>query len=194
MAFACRPAISCSTSHDRSRRDDAAQGAGDRRQLCRAYGVAAVYVSHDVAVVGELANRVAVLYAGRVVEVGATADVFGAPEHPYTRGSFAPCRRRTTRGRSSAWRASRRGRGAAVGLLVRPAVSARVARCTEDRPPLLATARPDHVARCVLLAGRAAGHVAFPTEPLTDRGALAVHRARRRSRSRGSRRAIAAVP
>ena len=39
-------------------------------QLCTRYDVAAVYVSHDVAVVGELASRVAVLYAGRVVEVG----------------------------------------------------------------------------------------------------------------------------
>jgi peptide/nickel transport system ATP-binding protein len=55
------------------------------RRLCRDYGVAGVYVSHDLAVVGGLVDRLVVLYAGRVVESGSTADVFDAPGHPYTR-------------------------------------------------------------------------------------------------------------
>lgn len=54
--------------------------------LCRAYGVAAVYVSHDLAVVGQLATHVAVMYSGRIVERGVTADIFRTPFHPYTRG------------------------------------------------------------------------------------------------------------
>src|SRR5262249_37374134 len=44
-----------------------------------------VYISHDLAVVGSLANTLAVMYAGKVVESGTTAAVFGRPAHPYTR-------------------------------------------------------------------------------------------------------------
>jgi peptide/nickel transport system ATP-binding protein len=54
------------------------------RQLCREHGIAAVYVSHDLAVVASLAHRVAVMYAGRIVELGPTAQVLQAPLHPYT--------------------------------------------------------------------------------------------------------------
>jgi peptide/nickel transport system ATP-binding protein len=54
------------------------------RDLCRSHRVAAVYVSHDLSVVAELATRVAVMYAGRVVELGLAADVFNAAAHPYT--------------------------------------------------------------------------------------------------------------
>ena len=49
-------------------------------------GVALVYVSHDLAVVSRIADRVAVMYAGRVVEQGPTATLLGRPRHPYTRG------------------------------------------------------------------------------------------------------------
>ncbi|MFC9549954.1 ABC transporter ATP-binding protein [Rhodococcus sp. NPDC056960] len=49
-------------------------------------GVSMVYISHDLAVVSQLATRVAVMYAGQVVEVGATEDVLRRPSHPYTRG------------------------------------------------------------------------------------------------------------
>jgi peptide/nickel transport system ATP-binding protein len=54
------------------------------RDLCEAHGVAAVYVSHDLAVVGTLASRVAVMYSGRVVEVGPTDVLFQRAAHPYT--------------------------------------------------------------------------------------------------------------
>jgi peptide/nickel transport system ATP-binding protein len=51
--------------------------------------VAAVYVSHDLAVVSELAAEVAVMYAGRIAEIGPTPALFGLPQHPYTRGLLA---------------------------------------------------------------------------------------------------------
>lgn len=59
------------------------------RSLCAAYGVAAVFVSHDLAVVDALATKVAVMYGGRMVEYGATESVLGNPIHPYTRGLLA---------------------------------------------------------------------------------------------------------
>ncbi|WP_372088830.1 ABC transporter ATP-binding protein [Tistrella mobilis] len=53
--------------------------------LARDRGLAMVFISHDLGVVGHLAHRVAVLYLGRVVETGPVEAVFGAPAHPYTR-------------------------------------------------------------------------------------------------------------
>ena len=55
------------------------------RDLCAAHGVAAVYVSHDLAVVATLATRVAVMYGGRLVEVGPTGALFRRARPPYTR-------------------------------------------------------------------------------------------------------------
>jgi peptide/nickel transport system ATP-binding protein len=55
------------------------------RELCKGHGVAAIYVSHDIAVVAAISQRVAVVYAGRIVEIGPTARVLKAPAHPYTR-------------------------------------------------------------------------------------------------------------
>jgi peptide/nickel transport system ATP-binding protein len=55
------------------------------RDLCRSHRVAALYVTHDLAVVAELADRVAVMYAGRIVESGPREAIFSAPRHPYTR-------------------------------------------------------------------------------------------------------------
>ena len=55
------------------------------RDLCRTHGVAGLYVSHDLAVVASLADHVAVMYAGRIVEHGPREAIFEAPRHPYTR-------------------------------------------------------------------------------------------------------------
>ncbi|HVX30692.1 MAG TPA: ABC transporter ATP-binding protein, partial [Nitrolancea sp.] len=53
--------------------------------LCSEHQVACLYVSHDLAVVAGIAQRVAVMYSGRVVEIGPTQEVLFRPEHPYTR-------------------------------------------------------------------------------------------------------------
>ena len=49
-------------------------------------GIAMVYVSHDLAVVGQVADRIAVMYAGRIIEIGRTEQILTEPKHPYTRG------------------------------------------------------------------------------------------------------------
>ena len=56
------------------------------RELQREYGLSVIFVTHDIGVAAEVADRVAVMYAGRIVEEGAVADVIRAPQHPYTRG------------------------------------------------------------------------------------------------------------
>jgi peptide/nickel transport system ATP-binding protein len=90
MAFACRPSLIVldepTTGLDVSTQRHVL---ATIRSLCAAYGVAAVYVSHDLAVVSGLVSDVAVMYAGRVIEIGPTSAVFGEPLHPYTRGLLA---------------------------------------------------------------------------------------------------------
>ena len=54
-------------------------------ELCERFEVAALYVTHDLAVVAQIADRVGVLYAGHLVEQGPTAEIFAHPNHPYTR-------------------------------------------------------------------------------------------------------------
>jgi peptide/nickel transport system ATP-binding protein len=53
------------------------------------HGMGMLYITHDMAVVSEIADHVAVMYAGQVVETGAARDVFGNPLHPYTQGLLA---------------------------------------------------------------------------------------------------------
>ncbi|GAA1937311.1 ABC transporter ATP-binding protein [Nocardioides hwasunensis] len=53
--------------------------------LCRTYGVSALYVTHDLAVVANIADRVAVMYAGQIAELGPRDTIFANPSHPYTR-------------------------------------------------------------------------------------------------------------
>jgi peptide/nickel transport system ATP-binding protein len=54
-------------------------------ELCRTHGVSALYVTHDLAVVANIADRVAVMYAGQIVELGPREAMFKNPSHPYTR-------------------------------------------------------------------------------------------------------------
>ncbi len=87
MAFACRPKLIVldepTTGLDVTTQRHVLDSI---RGLCRIYRVGAVYVSHDLAVVADIANTIGVMYAGRLVEFGPAARVFRAPAHPYTRG------------------------------------------------------------------------------------------------------------
>ena len=94
------------------------------RRLRASHGIAMVYVTHDLAVVAAFADRLAVMYAGRVVEHGPTAVVLRRPRHPYTRGLLASIPDHVARAaRADAGRRGRRRR-APARLRVRAALPA----------------------------------------------------------------------
>ncbi len=85
MAFTARPALIVldepTTGLDVSTQEHVLKTV---RDMCLNYHCAAVYISHDMAVVAELADRIAVMYSGRIVEIGNTAEVLAGSRHPYT--------------------------------------------------------------------------------------------------------------
>ena len=56
------------------------------RDLRKEYGLSVIFVTHDIGVAAEVADRIAVMYAGRIVEEGNVADIIRSPRHPYTKG------------------------------------------------------------------------------------------------------------
>ena len=59
------------------------------KKLCRDHGASVILITHDMGVIAETTDRVAVLYAGRLAEIGSTSEVLNRPQHPYTRGLIA---------------------------------------------------------------------------------------------------------
>ena len=70
----------------------------EAQKLCRETGTAMIWITHDLAVVAGLADRICVMYAGRIVEQGETGDILDRPAHPYTRGLIGSVPSRNTRG------------------------------------------------------------------------------------------------
>jgi peptide/nickel transport system ATP-binding protein len=152
MAFACRPALIVldepTTGLDVSTQRHVLDTI---RSLCAAYGVAAVYVSHDLAVVGGLVSDVAVMYSGQIIEAGPTAKVFGDPLHPYTRGllSAVPSPLQATRLTGIDGQPPRPGRRPA-GCSFAPRCDFATEECRSQQPePVLIDAR---AVRCVRVA------------------------------------------
>jgi peptide/nickel transport system ATP-binding protein len=119
------------------------------RELATLHDVAALYVSHDLAVVATLAERVAVMYAGRVVEIGGAEELFKSAGHPYTRRLVGAIPR-LTGGRSlvgipgHAVSPGRRPPGCSFA----PRCTLRIDQCEEAMPPLLPVG-PGHAVRCI---------------------------------------------
>ncbi len=166
MAFACRPSLIVldepTTGLDVTTQRTVLDTVSN---LCASYGVAAVYVSHDVAVVSGLAHRIAIMYAGRVIETGSTGKVFGRPMHPYTRGLLRAVPSPKVAGRLVAMEGVPPRPGARPqGCSFQPRCPVRIEACATVQPELLPTDDPDHLARCLLTqgTGSASTAAAFP--------------------------------
>jgi len=119
-------------------------------RLRRELGLALLFITHDLAVVGEIADRLVVMYAGRIVEQGPAAEVLRRPRHPYTEGLL----------RASP-QLRRRKLEPISGMVPRlddlPPGCAFEPRCPLRRPecsqavPEMRSAGPAHAARCILL-------------------------------------------
>ncbi len=124
------------------------------RELQAQYGLALLLVTHDLGVVARMADRVAVMYAGRIVEQGSVRRLFASPAHPYTRGLLASMPGTGT-GRLSAIDGSVPDPAAMPpGCAFEPRCGERLAAC-RDAVPDLTPIDGDHASRCVHAGGRA---------------------------------------
>jgi len=114
------------------------------------FGLAMLFISHDLAVVSQVADRVAVMYAGCLIELGPKRDIFQSPAHPYTRGllhavpDLKTDRKRplkTIEGTVPALQ------NRPPGCAFEPRCDFRVPECTRSVPPLVEVAK-GHWARC----------------------------------------------
>jgi peptide/nickel transport system ATP-binding protein len=122
------------------------------RELRHELELSVLLITHDLGVIAEMADRVAVMYGGRIVEHGHAAEILSTPAHPYTRALIASI----PQGRSGARLQSIPGHVPVLGSL--PAGCAFAPRCPQrfapcGNPPRLASVGPTHDARCFLYPG-----------------------------------------
>jgi oligopeptide/dipeptide ABC transporter ATP-binding protein len=128
------------------------------RELKRELGTSVVIITHDLGVIAQLADRVAVMYAGRIVEDAPVAEIFDAPRHPYTRALVASIPR------LNEWHERLptiegtlpRLRDEPTGCAFEPRCPARVTRCAHERPPL-SELSAGHVGACWVAQEEARG-------------------------------------
>jgi oligopeptide/dipeptide ABC transporter ATP-binding protein len=150
MALACDPAMLIAdeptTALDVTIQAEILDLLSDLRQRL---GMSMIFVSHDLGVVSEIADRVAVMYAGQIVESGPTGEIFARPRHPYTEGLLRSLPRINRRSRRLAtipgsvpspkrWPS---------GCRFHPRCPHAWNRCRAETPPLLGDA---HLSRCWL--------------------------------------------
>jgi oligopeptide/dipeptide ABC transporter ATP-binding protein len=114
------------------------------------FALAMLFISHDLAVVSQVADRVAVMYSGSLVELGNRRDIFQSPAHPYTRGLLhAVPDLKTDRSRplQTIEGSVPAPRSMPPGCAFEPRCEFRIAACTRDLPPLVQVAS-GHWARC----------------------------------------------
>jgi peptide/nickel transport system ATP-binding protein len=120
-------------------------------ELRQQLDLAVLLISHNLAVVSQVCNRVGVLYAGRLVEEGPVDDVFDTPAHPYTRGLLASLPGPLSRKGETRLQAIPGQAAAAAtrlsGCMFAPRCGFARERCTQAEPLLLSVSEP-HMSRC----------------------------------------------
>jgi len=123
------------------------------RRLQAERGMAVLLITHDLGVVAELCHRVAIIYAGRIVEMAPVAKIFEEPLHPYTRGLLRclPHPSRFGQPLSSIEGAPPDLRQAGAGCRFAPRCPLALESCRRDEP-VLAKARPGHFVACPVVS------------------------------------------
>ena len=118
-----------------------AQIIGLLKRLAKDRGTAVILITHDMGVIAETAHRVAVMYAGRIAEIGSVRDVIHAPKHPYTVGLMGSIPRiSTAKERKPLLQidgSMPRLNAIPAGCAFNPRCPRRFARCLVERPDLL---------------------------------------------------------
>jgi oligopeptide/dipeptide ABC transporter ATP-binding protein len=172
MALACRPSLLIAdeptTALDVTIQ---AQVLDLLRSLKAQFHLSLLLITHDLGVIAHTADRVAVMYAGRIVEEAPVGELFRDPKHPYTRGLLASIPGSTAGTRLAAIDGTVPPPGAlGAGCAFEPRCPARVDACTVAAPPRT-TRGADRAVRCVLHGGAPASPtpVVLPEErPLPD--------------------------
>ena len=114
------------------------------------FGLTMLFISHDLAVISNVADNIAVMYAGTLVEIGSRDDIFRSPAHPYTRGLLAAAPTLTT-DRDHPLRTIEGTvpplHSMPAGCLFEPRCEFRIPQCARALPPLTEIS-PGHWARC----------------------------------------------
>ncbi len=120
------------------------------RRLQSRLNAAFLFITHDMSVAAALCDRIAVMYAGEIVEIGPTSEIFAAPRHPYTQGLIATATALRGRARRLTEIAGELPNLAAPppGCLFSPRCAAVMDRCRTAEPPLFGAA--PHQTRCFL--------------------------------------------
>jgi oligopeptide/dipeptide ABC transporter ATP-binding protein len=120
------------------------------RDMKTAFRLSLILITHDLGVIAETADRVAVMYAGRIVEQGPARAIFRQPQHPYTRGLLASIPGATGSRRLHAIEGSVPMLDALpAGCAFQPRCPDRFDRCSTASPPDYALG-PEHIAKCYL--------------------------------------------
>jgi peptide/nickel transport system ATP-binding protein len=137
-------------------------------ELCRIHHVCALYVTHDLAVVSNIADRVAVMYAGQIAELGPKETIFAHPAHPYTRALLDSIPH-LSQARALAGIPGRTpGPGARPdGCRFNDRCPFAVDRCRQE-VPALRTVSPDHEVRCIRVEEIGAWDINRGTVPDAD--------------------------
>lgn len=117
------------------------------------FGLTMLFISHDLAVVSQVADRVAVMYAGSLVEMGTTSGIFHAPAHPYTRGllhAVPTLKTDRTRPLNTIEGTVPSSNALPAGCPFEPRCEFRGPQCAYTMPALVEIA-PAHWARCPVL-------------------------------------------
>ncbi len=157
IALACEPAVLLAdeptTALDMTIQ---AQVLGLLADLRAKHGMAVLFITHNLGVVAQIADRVAVMYAGEIVEQGPVAAIFANPQHPYTRALFSAIPRLDAAGQALSAIPGRVPPLDAMPAGCRFAPRCPLKRSGCEQEQVLAEVEPGHAARCHVATGKVA--------------------------------------